>query len=50
MKTFKVAFDNGDYLVTKFNGTLEHAKHYYIDVVFEFSYGKAKGVSVEEIK
>ena len=34
MITIKVDFEDGDSLVTRFNGTLEEAKQYYIDKVF----------------
>lgn len=31
----KVHFENGDYLVTKFNGTMTEASEYYIGKVFQ---------------
>jgi len=34
MNTFRVTFDNGDMLVTRLNGTIEDARHYYLGHTF----------------
>ncbi|HWY33190.1 MAG TPA: hypothetical protein VNX68_01005 [Nitrosopumilaceae archaeon] len=36
MKTFKVIFEDGNYLETGFNGSLEDVKAYYVGHRFNF--------------
>ena len=49
--TYKVTFENGDHLVTGFNGDLATAKAYYVGQGFEFDETQpmVKAVSVEEL-
>lgn len=56
MKTYKVTFNNGDSLITGFNGSLEIAKDYYLTNWFNFGDTDeipydlmVKGVSVVEV-
>lgn len=53
MKTFKVTFDNGDFLVTRLNGNIEDARQYYIGTVFNLGTeydDMHRCVKVEEIE
>ena len=34
MMTIKVHFDNGDHVITRFNGDMKDAARYYLDTVF----------------
>ena len=36
----RVCFDNGDYLATKFNGTMDEAEAYYVGKRFNMAYGE----------
>lgn len=52
MKTFQVTFNDGDSLVTGFNGTLEDAKAYYVGNWFNLGSVEdrmVKGLTVEEV-
>jgi hypothetical protein len=51
MKTYKVTFEDGNYLTTGFNGTLDDAKAYYVGQGFELDETKplVKAIKVEEI-
>jgi len=54
MNTFKVYFDNGNILLTGFNGSLKKAEKYYIGTTFNLGNADkdvmVKGTKVEEIK
>lgn len=54
MNTFKVTYEDGNTMVTGFNGTLEDAKKYYEGKVFNVGDGPndnmVKAVTVEEVK
>ncbi len=52
MNTFKITFEDGNSLVTGFNGTLEDAMNYYFGNGFEFDENMklVKAVKVEEVK
>jgi len=55
MIAVKVTFDNGDWLTTRINLTLEGAKKYYIGTRFNLGDGAggdlmATGVEVEEVE
>ena len=53
MITIKVMFSDGDNLVTRFNGTIEKAKRYYIGNVFNtgvYADHLVKAVSVEIVE
>lgn len=54
MKTYKVFFDNGDWLTTGFNGNIEDANRYYLNNWFNLGQGEndlmAKAINVIEIE
>ena len=52
MKYYKITFDNGETMVTGFNGSLKDADFYYLNNLFELDEEKpmAKAVKVEEIE
>lgn len=49
MNFFKITFDNGNVIKTSFNGTLNEAKNYYLNEVFEWKEGElpSRAISVE---
>lgn len=45
MINIRVNFENGDYLYTKFNGTIIQAQEYYIGKTFVFGVEEDKAVA-----
>lgn len=52
MNTFKITYNNGDYNITRFNGTIETARRYFLGNTFNLGVGEdllVKCVNVEEV-
>jgi len=52
MKTYKITFNDKNFIITGFNGTFEEAQDYYIGNTFNFGIVKdklRKAIKVEEV-
>ena len=54
MNTFKVTFEDGNSLITGFNGSIDDAKSYYLNNVFNFGDVDSpdhlvRGISVDQV-
>jgi hypothetical protein len=53
MKTFKVFFNDGNYLTTGFNGTMQEAESYYLGHLFNLGDGEkdhmVKAIRIQEV-
>ena len=52
MNTYKVTFEDGDSLITGFNGSLKDAENYYVGKYFNFGIENdimVKAIKVEEV-
>lgn len=51
MSYFKITFENGDSLITGFNGSLKDANHYYLGECFELDENQpmVQAVKVERL-
>jgi len=50
MNTFKIIYSNGDHMTTGFNGTIEEAKAYYLNNIFNIGRVEDKIVKVISVK
>jgi hypothetical protein len=54
MRSYKVTFEDGNSLVTGFNGSFHEVENYYINQTFNVGHGEedlmVKAVKVEELK